>query len=144
MTLMEAEAARRFDLQFHWVLRGAGQSKNPGRLARKELRRAQSLRWSSVEARFLGDTWYRTEKEAKGWTVDTAREQDRLAAEEPDYAPMTRRERMEANLWKQTRVREWWEGPGGGSNTQRRPWGSWWSQDYPGSSSQSNNWWSRG
>ena len=107
------EGCRTYGLVFHWVLRGFSQ--NDAKAARKYLKRATGMGFTSIYDRFLNDLEFRTSMiELNKWNADTAREQDDLAAQPAMEAPRSRAERESMGLWRQVGF------VGGGHNTTSR------------------------
>ena len=61
--LQSTEAMREFNLEFHWVLRGAGTTRSDAKKARDALKSATKKKFSSIADIFQRDAWYRREKQ---------------------------------------------------------------------------------
>ena len=115
------DAKNEFGLVFHWVLRGAGVGKNPGRKAREFLKGAIKHGFTSIADRFERDHWFREEKiKNEHWDIDSARAMDLLAGEAPEERPMTVQQRRDANLWRRNQYSGESGNTGGGSSTYKR------------------------
>ena len=59
--LQSTEAMREFNLEFHWVLRGAGTTRSGAKKARILLKSAREKTYNSIADRFERDRWFREE-----------------------------------------------------------------------------------
>ena len=122
INMQATDAVVEFGLVFHWVLRGAGQTKSHAKKARNMLKSATDKSFASIADRFKRDDWFRREKEElQHWTFEDAQAQDVLAAEEVAHEPMSVSERLSHGHWRQNIRSGTFQGGGGGSNTSRRP-----------------------
>ena len=94
--LQSTEAMREFNLEFHWVLRGAGTTRSGAKKARRLLKSAREKTYNSIADRFERDRWFREEKQRlERWTEEDAKALDALANEAVVHQPMSAQERME-------------------------------------------------